>query len=142
MITTRPYQTGDLALLPCHEENPCEGWEAHTEAEACGLTSYYLGEQIVAVSGYQLLWRGVAYAFAVIDRGAVKGHGLSLARAVAASIDRLMHSDSLHRVQSTCAASDRHSAAFLRATGHTFESTMRKASPDGQDIVMYAITKE
>lgn len=142
MITVKPYLKGDLARLPCYEENPFEGWEANTEAEACGLTSYYLGEQIIAVTGYQLLWAGVAYAFAVIDRDGVKGHGRDLAVAVASNIASLMHSDGLHRVQSTCSSADRHSAAFLRATGHRFESTMRMASPDGQDIDMYAITKE
>lgn len=141
MITTRPYQTGDLARLPCYEENPCDGWEAHTEAEACGLTSYYLGEQIVAVSGYQLLWSGVAYAFAVVDRDAASRYAVSLARSVKSRIIELMAADGLHRVQATCSPNDRQCTVFLKATGYTLESTMRKASPDGQDIVMYAITK-
>lgn len=139
VIHVRPYRIGDGALIPVAEADPFGFWLREVEDQACGLTSYEIDGALVAVTGYQLLWNGVAYAFALVNRELVAGSGRELAEAVRQRIAELMAKDRLHRVQSTCDPNDRASAVFLRATGHRLESCMRKASHDGKDLHLYAI---
>lgn len=140
-VLARPYRLGEGALIPVAEADPFGFWLREIEAQAKGLTSYEIDGALVAVTGYQLLWNGVAYAFALINRPAVAGAGRQLAGAVRQRIAELMASDNLHRVQSTCDPTDRASAVFLRATGHRLESCMRRASHDGRDLHLYAIIR-
>ena len=140
-IEPRPYRHGDAALVPVDEADPFGFWLVEIEAHAKGLTSYWLDDLLVAVSGYQLLWTGVADAFALINRPLVRGHGGELAAVVKARILELMARDALHRVQATSDCADRQSQVFLRATGYRQESRMRCAAPDGTDLFLYAITR-
>lgn len=140
-IKARPYRIGDGAMIPVAEADPFGFWLREIEAEAKGLTSYEIDGALVAVTGYQLLWAGVAFAFALVNRQLVAGDGRQLADAVKQRIAELMEIDNLHRVQATCDPEDRASAVFLRATGHRLESCMRRASHDGKDLHLYAIIR-
>lgn len=140
-VLARPYRAGEGALIPVAEADPFGFWLREVEAEAKGMTSYDLDGLLVAVTGYQPLWPGVAYAFALINRDLATGSGGALAMSIKRRIIELMHSDNLHRVQATCDPNDRASAVFLRATGYRFESCMRKASQTGEDLHMYAIIR-
>lgn len=140
-VTARPYRLGEGALIQVDEADPFGFWLREIEAQAHGMTSYEADGALVAITGYQLLWPGVAYAFALIDRALASGVGRQLANSVKQRIAELMDSDKLHRVQSTCNPTDRASAVFLRATGHHLESCMRRASQDGSDLHLYAIIR-
>ena len=140
MITTRPYRQGDGALINVAEPDPWPDWLQEMEQDTRGLTSYLRDGRLVAVTGYQPLWDGVAWGFALVDRQAVKGAGLELAEAVRRVIAELMARDGLHRVQACCDPADPPTKVFLRATGYRYESTMKKASHNGGDLLMMAIT--
>ena len=140
-VIAQPYKRGDGALIPVAEADPFGFWLAEMESTASGLTSYYCDGLLIAVTGYQLQWRGVAYAFALINRQLAAGSGKELASAVRRRIDELMAQDGLHRVQASTHANDRAGAVFLRATGYRLESRMIAAAPDGSDLLLFAITK-
>lgn len=140
-IEVRPYRRGDAALVPVVEADPFGFWLVEMEASAQGLTSYYSDGLLLAVTGYQLVWNGVADAFALVNRDLARGLGLELARAVRQRIGELMAGDGLHRVQATSDCEDRASQVFLRATGYRQEARMRCAGPDGRDLYLYAITR-
>lgn len=141
VVIARPYRIGDGALIPVAEADPFGFWLREVEDQAKGLTSYEVDGALVAITGYQLLWNGVAYAFSLVNRDLAAGAGRALADAVKKRIAELMDSDNLHRVQATCDPTDRASAVFLRATGHRLESCMRRASHDGRDLHLYAIIR-
>ena len=140
-VITHPYKRGDGALIPVAEADPFGFWLAEMESTGKGLTSYYCDGLLIAITGYQLQWRGVAYAFALINRDLAAGSGRELAAAVRQRIAELMRSDNLHRVQASANANDRAAAVFLRATGYRLESRMIAAAPDGSDLFLYTIIK-
>lgn len=140
-VIAQPYKRGDGALIPVAEADPFGFWLAEMESTAAGLTSYYCDGLLIAVTGYQLQWRGVAYAFALINRPLAAGSGKELAAAVRQRIAELMEKDKLHRVQASVDANDRAAAVFLRATGYRLESRMIAAAPDGSDLFLYTIIK-
>lgn len=140
-VIARPYRLGEGAMIPVAEADPFGFWLREMESEGRGLTSYEIDGALVAVTGYHLLWPGVAFAFALVNREVVAGDGMALALSVKRRISELMDSDNLHRVQSTCDPTDRGSAVFLRATGHRLESCMRRGSQDGSDLHLYAIIR-
>lgn len=141
MIISRPYRAGEAATLNCAEEDPADGWLEEMESMH-GLVSYERDGLLVAVTGYQLMWNGVAWAFAIVDRERAAGCGRELADAVRREIDRLVVEDGLHRVQAGCNPADPATKVFLRAIGFRLESTMRKAAPDGGDTLMMVIIPE
>lgn len=141
LVVARPYRLGEGALIPVAEADPFGFWLREIEAQAHGLTSYEVDGALVAVTGYQLLWPGVAFAFALINRDLAAGAGRGLADAVKRRIAELMTEGNIHRVQATCDPTDRASAVFLRATGHRLESCMRRASHDGRDLHLYTIIR-
>lgn len=138
-VIARPYRIGDAAMVPVEEADPFGFWLVEMEASCKGLTSYYIDGALVAVTGYELLWSGVAYAFAMVNRPLCSGAGKQLASAVKTRIIELMQTDKLHRVQATCHVTDRAAAVFLRATGYRQESRMVRGAPDGTDLFMFAI---
>lgn len=140
-VIAQPYKRGDGALIPVAEADPFGFWLAEMESTANGLTSYYSDGLLIAITGYQLQWRGVAYAFALINRQLAAGSGKELAAAVRHRIVELMDSDGLHRVQASANAHDRAAEVFLRATGYRLESRMIAAAPDGSDLFLYTIIK-
>lgn len=138
-VIARPYQLGEAALIPVAEADPFGFWLREMEAEGRGLTSYDCEGALIAVTGYHLQWKGVAYAFALVNRELTQGVGRQLVATVRERIRYLMQRDRLHRVQATCDPRDRAARVFLRATGHRFESIMRCASEDGSDLHLYTI---
>ncbi len=140
-VIAQPYRRGDAALIPVEEADPFGFWMVEMEANCKGLTSYYIDGLLAAVTGYELMWRGVAYAFALVNRPLCAGSGKELALAVRARIADLMEQDGLHRVQATCHFADRQAAVFLRATGYKLESRMVRGAPDGTDLLMHAIIR-
>jgi len=142
MITVREYRKGEAATLPVEEPDPSPNWLEEMEAVTSGLVSYESDGQLLAVSGYQLMWDGVAGALAMVDRAEASGHGKALAAAVRATIKLQMARDGLRRVQACGYASDREALVFLRACGYRVESIMRKAAPDGGDLIMSVIISE
>jgi RimJ/RimL family protein N-acetyltransferase len=141
MIEAREYRKGDGAAIPVAEQDPHDNWLQQMESGMHGLTSYERDGKLVAVSGYELMWQGVAWAFALVDREACAGAGPELARAVRASIGKLVLADNLHRVQACCDPNDPATKVFLRAIGFRLEATMRKASPFGGDLLMMAMVR-
>lgn len=139
MIIARPYQNGEAASLKVAEPDPHYDWLTEMETQMRGLVSYEIDGELIAVSGYELLWQGVAWAFALVDRAKCKGHGRELATRVRESIDMLVVRDTLHRVQATCDPSDPATKVFLRAIGFRLESRMRRAAPNGNDVFMMAM---
>lgn len=139
MITTREYVKGEAAMIPVAEPDPHAGWIVEMEQSTHGLTSYERDGELVAVTGYQMMWNGVAWAFALVDRGRVAGSGRELADAVRSSIAILVARDGLHRVQACCNPADPATKVFLRACGFRLESRMRRAGPDGGDLLMMTI---
>lgn len=136
-ITTQRYRPGDAALIPVDEPDPFGFWLREIEANGQGLTSYYLGDLLIAVTFYMRLWDGVADASALINRQLAAGHGKQLAKAIRERILELMQTDGLHRVQATSEPADRASQVFLRAIGYHYESTMKMAAPDKGDLFLY-----
>lgn len=126
-------------MIPVAEPDPTPGWLDEMERETRGLTSYERDGQLVAVTGYQPMWNGVAWAFALIDRERAAGEGMDLARAIRRVIDDLVAHDDLHRVQACCNPDDPATKVFLRACGFRLESRMRRAGPDGGDLLMMTI---
>lgn len=141
-ITARPYRNGDGALVNVGEADPFGFWLRDIEQNGRGMTSYYLGDQIIAVTFYIPMWDGVADCCALVDRDLAAGHGLALARAIRKRTDELMRSDRVHRAQATSEAQDRASQVFLRAIGYRYESTMRRGAPDQSDLLVYALLGE
>lgn len=139
MITRREYRQGDSELIPVAEKDPHDGWHEWLEGSCSGLLSYELDGKLVAVTGFAVMWDGVAMALALIDRDAVRGNGRELAAVVKDTIQRQMKAYGLHRVQATSEPEDRASRVFLRACGYTFESTMRNGAPDKSDLLVYVI---
>ena len=88
-VIARPYRIGDAAMVPVEEADPFGFWLVEMEANCKGLTSYYIDGALVAVTGYELLWSGVAYAFALVNRPLCSGAGKQLAAAVKARIGQL-----------------------------------------------------
>lgn len=140
-VTAKPYRRGDAAMIPVDEADPFGFWLVEMEANCKGLTSYYIDDLLAAVTGYELMWRGVAYAFALVNRPLCSGSGKELAAAVRDRITQLMEQDGLHRVQATSHVTDRAAAVFLRATGYKLESRMVRGAPDGTDLLMHAIIR-
>ncbi|MCY1296829.1 hypothetical protein D9M68_159150 [compost metagenome] len=140
-VEVHAYRHGEAALVPVAEADPFGFWLVEMEASAHGLTSYYADGLLLAVTGYQLVWKGVADAFALVNRELAHGSGRELAQAVRQRIVELMASDGLHRVQATADCADRASQVFLRATGYRQEARMHCAGPDGRDLYLYAITR-
>lgn len=138
-IDVRPYRPGDGALIPVDEPDPFGFWLREIEAAGRGMTSYYLGDLLIAVTFYTPVWNGVADACALVNRELAAGHGKALANAVRQRIDQLMHDDHLHRVQATSHVTDRASQVFLRAIGYRYESTMSRGASDGSDLFVYAL---
>lgn len=126
-------------MIPVAEPDPVAGWMEEMERDTRGLTSYERDGRLVAVTGYQLMWDGVAWAFALVDRAAVAGEGRELADAVRRTLDEQVARDGLHRVQACCNPRDPATKVFLRAIGFRVESTMRRAAPDGGDLLMMTI---
>lgn len=126
-------------MIPVAEPDPVAGWMEEMERDTRGLTSYERDGRLVAVTGYQLLWDGVAWAFALVDRAAVAGEGRELADAVRRTLDEQVARDRLHRVQACCNPADPATKVFLRACGFRLESRMRRAGPDGGDLLMMTI---
>lgn len=139
MIKAREYRKGDGAAIPVAEQDPSENWLEQMETGMHGLTSYERDGKLVAVSGYELMWQGVAWAFALVDREACAGAGPELVQAVRKRTAELIQSDNLHRVQACCNPADPATKVFLRAIGFRLEATMRKASPFGGDLLMMAM---
>ena len=141
MVERRPYQRGEAAFLPVEEADPFGFWLVEMEAEGRGLTSYLADGALIAVTGYHLQWRGVAYAFALVNRDLARGIGTELAASVRQRIAELVTSDRLHRVQATASSEDRAAQVFLRAIGFRKESRMHRAAPDGSDLDMFTIIR-
>lgn len=142
VLECRRYQKGDLALVPCAEPDPFEGWSEFVEQQGHGLTSIALNGLIIAVIGFTPCWDGVGDAFARVNRAAAAGHGQALARVVKVRILQVMQAYGIHRMQATCDATDRAGGVFLRAVGFRFESVMRQGAPDRSDLLMHRILSE
>lgn len=138
-IEAKPYRAGDAALIPVTEADPFGFWLRDLEASAKGLTSYYAGSRLVAVSFYMPMWDGVVESCALIDRAAASGSGRQLARVMRQVTDRIMIEQKIHRVQATSEVQDRASQVFLRAIGYRLESTMKQGAPDRGDLLVYAL---
>ena len=141
MVERRPYQRGEAAFIPVEEADPFGFWLVEMEAEGRGLTSYLCDGALIAVTGYHLQWRGVAYAFALVNRELAHGIGRELAASVRERIAELMERDHLHRVQATACSTDRAAQVFLRAIGYRKESRMHRAAPDGSDLDLFVIIR-
>lgn len=141
MLQGRKYQRGDLALIPSTEQRPFEGWVEYVEENGHGLTTYELDGQVLASIGFTSCWDGVGDAFAVVHRDLAAGHGKQLAAMVKARITQVMQVYGLHRMQSTCEATDRVAGVFLRAVGFCFESVIEQGAPDQTDLLMHKILR-
>lgn len=142
VITIRDYVQGEASTLRVAESDPSAGWLQEMEQDMLGLASYERDGQLIAVTGYQEMWRGVGWAFALVDREKAAGAGRELAGAVRRVIDALAVRDGVHRVQACCNPADPATKVFLRAIGFRQESVMRRASPDGGDLLMMTMVKE
>ncbi|MNR26981.1 hypothetical protein D3C85_1442290 [compost metagenome] len=109
------------------------------EASTYGLTSYERGGELIAVTGYQLMWDGVAWAFALVDRSRAAGAGAELAASVRRILAEQMAQSGVHRVQACCNPDDPPTRVFLRACGFRLESRMKRAAPGGGDLLMMTI---
>lgn len=139
MITTRPYRAGDAALIPVAEQDPSADWMQEMELATHGLASYERDSALIAVTGYQMMWDGVAWAFALVDRERSAGAGRELAAAVRQTLAEQIVRSGVHRVQACCNPADPATKVFLRACGFRLESRMRRASPEGGDLLMMVI---
>lgn len=139
MITTREYVKGEAAMIPVAEPDPSADWMHEMEQTTYGLTTYERDGAMVAVTGYQMMWNGVAWAFALVDRAQSAGAGLELAAAVRRILAEQMAQSGVHRVQACCNPADPVTKVFLRACGFRLESRMRRAGPDGGDLLMMTI---
>ena len=140
-IEAKPYRRGDAGLIPVAEADPFGFWLTHIEANAKGMTSYYIDGLLVAVTYYIPIWDGVADACALVNRDLAAGHGRGLAKAIRTRIDELIASDNLHRIQCTSEPHDPASRVFLRAIGYRYESTMRQGAPDRSDLLVYVLLR-
>ena len=141
-VEARSYKAGDAALIPVAEADPFGFWLRDLEAGAKGLTSYYAGQRLLAISFYMPMWDGVVESCALVDRSASAGLGRDLARAMRQVTDRTMRDKKIHRVQATSEVQDRASQVFLRAIGYRLESTMKQGAPDRGDLLVYALLGE
>lgn len=139
MIRTRAYCKGEGAMIPVAERDPSPDWMTEMERDMHGLTSYDRDGLLVAVTGYQLMWDGVAWAFALVNRAAAAGAGRELANVVSQVLAEHMALSGVHRVQACCNPDDPATKVFLRACGFRLESRMRRAAPDGGDLLMMTI---
>lgn len=135
------YQLGDLAAIPCVEDDPMPGWAEAVEQSAGGMASIYRGGKLIAVIGFTLATPGVADSFAVVDREGSRGAGRELAAMTAGQVAAWMRRASLHRAAATCKPSDKASAAFLRAIGYRRECLLEAAAPDGSDLMQFKLIR-
>lgn len=112
-----PYRRGQLASIPCVEDDPFPDWANITERDAHDMRSIYLDGKPVATIGYIPTSRRKADAFAVIDRQACKGIGADLARITHNQMVEWMRHLGIITVQASCSANDRAAQVFLRAAG-------------------------
>lgn len=141
VICARPYRAGEAALIPVAERDPSAGWLQEMEETTHGLTSYERDGALIAVTGYQIMWDGVAWAFALVDRAASAGAGKELAAQVRCILSDQIMQSGVHRVQACCNPADPVTKVFLRACGFRVESTMRRAAPGGGDLLMMTIVR-
>ncbi len=108
---------------------------AEVHARYPATTAMDEDDKPLACFGITPLWNGVAIAWAAF-RGDISDYGVTLFKGSKAFLDDLM--ESYHRIQCEVVASNEKAVKFIEKFGFEREATMRKYSPDEQDVYLYA----
>lgn len=133
------YLPGDLAQVRNTPFDPAAVLGIDFEQQADGLWTLWRGTDLLGVFGYAKFMPGVMGIAMVLDRVASAGHGREIAAVMRRYIRLTARAEQVHRVEATCAPSDRVAAVFLRAIGMRQESVMEAGAPDGSDLLQFKL---
>ena len=132
----RQYEFGDvLALGEQKEETPFLQDEDLMEHENITWT-YMDGNKVVAIIGVVKMWSGVGQCFAMTRKHYHKGVGYT--RGTIRKMDDAMKVMELSRMQTYVRADRPDFRRWAELLGMDCEGLMRKSSPDGGDMYLYA----
>lgn len=106
---------------------------SHVFVDAAGLPYY--------VAGFSIINSGVAMAWSMSTDKCGK-HVMEMTRISRAVIRSLMKDSGIHRVQMMCMATRSTARRWFEALGASHEATFKGYGRNGEDFVMYAITRE
>jgi len=131
----RDYEYGDIEKIHDPKEpGEFQDWQI---AEYTNYTKTILhGEKVVAVIGIVKMWNGVGQGF-VITSASYKG-GIRYLRTTAQHLIKGMGELGLWRVQTYIDESWLESARFAKLLKLKHEAVLKKMSPDGADLSLYA----
>ena len=134
----RPYRYGDIGQIKEPKE-PSEFIDDQMQEYTHYAETIEDGE-IMAVMGIIRMWNGVGQGFVVTSKN--YSGGIRYTRAVIAFVNRGMKELNLHRLQTYIDVRWMESARFAELVGLYSECLLRKMSPDGADLFLYARIEE
>jgi len=99
------------------------------------------GEKVISIYGTMRLWPGVGEAFTIMCKD-IHRYGRALYEFAFATVRIVFNSMSLIRLQCTVAVGFDKGVKFIEGIGFEREGILRKWSPDGKDVYMYAKLKD
>jgi hypothetical protein len=109
-----------------------EGWE---QVE-CSYT-IIVDEKIVACAGVYVTILGTGEAWTLFSNDLYK-YPKSIYKAIKEGLERVIEEKKLRRVQAQVGFDNSTAQSFIKHLGFTYEGTMRKAGPNGENMLLYA----
>lgn len=139
MITIRNATQEDLDYL---KQNPIEGAvKNYPKLELGGIAKTGIVDgEIVGIGGVVIYWKGVAEGWIILS-GKVKEFKVETIMCIDRIMEQMILDNGLRRLQVTVRTDFPQAKKLVEALGFECEGLMKKYSPDGTDVWMYALVR-
>lgn len=131
--------------------NPVGGWAGYEWAknvlnlstESDGVVAFTVFDKNIAIGivGVLSIWDGLGDAFTIISKD-IKNHGRAAYEAAGLLVPTIFNSMKLRRLQATVLVGFDVGVKFIENIGFQREGIMKKWTPDGDDVYIYAMVGE
>jgi len=141
MIISRHYMDSDMLRFEVRKRDQLhEDVSGYLKLAGISTVTYTLMKkenlEVVGIVGLNVLWKGVAQVW-LLTSDAARGCGVSYTKECIRLMDQEALRLSIRRIHIVVDAGIKENARWAKVLGFKYESSMKKAAPNGNDMNIY-----